>query len=121
MMAMDSKPQCTYPGCELLRFASCPHTARCGDHLFGDMCDEACCKELALTFVKFLRDVCAPAARLGEQLVLIRLPMLDDFAGVYDRCAPAYRDAYEEAGAPFGPDDDAMWRWHEERFSAPVN
>jgi hypothetical protein len=85
------------------------------------MCDETCCNELAAAFVRFMRDVCAPAVHLSEQLVLIRILVLEDFARIYNHCYPAYRERYEDEGAPLGPDDADMWRWHEERFSGAVS
>lgn len=116
---MNEKP-CTYPGCDFLAFVACAHAALCEEHAFGDMCSKECCDELGAFFVRFLRDVCAPAMRLGGSLALIRVPLLEMYAEFYEHFYPAYRERYDEEGAPFGPSDASMWRWHEERFSPAV-
>ncbi len=113
---MSGDRPCTYSGCSAPAFVFCAHAARCGDHMYGDMCGPECCAELAVAYVRFLRDVCGPAMRLGEQLVLIRIPVLEMFTHIYDYCTPVYREMYEEAGSPLGDGDAAMWRWHEERL-----
>jgi hypothetical protein len=83
--------------------------------------DDDCCDEIALAFVRCMRDVCAPAARLCEQLEPVQLFPVSGFTRVYRHLYPAYRAMYDDEGAPLGPDDDDMWRWHEERFSTLVN
>lgn len=118
---MSNLPKCSYPGCEQLSFAACQHVARCGDHLYGDTCDEACRRELGLAFVRFLRDVCAPAARLADELWLVRIPLFEDFPRIYNHFYPAYRERYDDEGAPLGPEDAGMWQWYEERYSAAVH
>lgn len=116
---MSAEPLCDYPGCDVRSFASCAHGARCGEHLNG-MCYEGCSRELALIYMKFLRDVCDPAACLAKQLVLTKVPMLESFADIFEVFLPAYRRAYTEAGAPLGPGDEAMWRYHEEHLQERV-
>jgi hypothetical protein len=85
--------------------------------MLGKICEAACCDEIGVAFALFLRDVCAPAARLAAQLQPVRLSGLEGLTEVYEVFYPSYRERYDDEGAPLGPYDASMWRWHEERFS----
>ena len=113
---------CTYPGCELTGLVGCLHEARCEVHMRGRLCEiEECNAEIAVAFVRYLRDVCGRAVKLREQLAPSWLLPLECFESLYNHFYSAYRDAYDDEGAPLGPDDEDMWRWHEERFGAAVH
>jgi hypothetical protein len=113
---------CTYPGCDLTGIVACMHEARCEVHMRGSVCDiEECNTEIALAFIGFMRDVCERAVKLREQIAPSWLLPLEFFMPLYNHFYPAYREMYDDEGAPLGPGDEDMWRWHEARFIAPVH
>ncbi len=118
----DEEQRCSYPGCEHSWFVTCLHEARCVDHMIGPVCvHDNCNAEIALSFIRCMREMGTAAVRLCEQLEPVRLMPVSGFTRVYYHFYPAYREMYEEAGDPLGSDDDHMWQWHEERLSLPVH
>jgi hypothetical protein len=124
MSAADPTGQCSYPGCGGPWTLSCHHGAWCGSHILAHQeADEFCRKALAEAVLRIQRELFTSVIRLRAELWPVRHALLELMIPVIERIDENFyvscRDMYEAEGAPFGSEDDDMWRWFAERLSQP--
>jgi murein endopeptidase len=73
-------------------------------------------EEIRQTFAQMAAGMQQVAASMAESMKRVT-DTLRDAADTLAASFTAYvRGCYEGAGAPYGPDDAAMWRWWQEIF-----
>lgn len=121
---MDNKIRCSGENCSEPWFLACEHGYWCIGHVTAHRYNDEECRVLLGRAIVTTLKALKPLAALQENLLPAKCVLADLVSAlvdsaIYKNYLPIMRLEYEEAGAPYGLNDEGVWRWAEEQFELP--
>ncbi len=116
---MPEPNSCTREGCESAWQMSCHHGRWCDAHLLEHLnSDDECRLILGEAMFKLITKGLKPLLDLEAEIFPATMPIIAIAKETYQNVLAEVRPSYEDAGAPYGMDDDAIWRWVGEQYQS---